>query len=83
MDKILRPSAGRSGFRIPGQGKCSLITTAVDAGVKYLLYLQQRGRRVAKWIKLLDARSGGSGVGIAVLGLKKEIANNYSKLMRR
>ena len=31
MDKTLGLSSGRSGVRIPGRGKCSLSTTAVDA----------------------------------------------------
>ena len=39
MDKTLVLSTGRSGVRIPGRGKCSLRTIAVDARVKYLLYL--------------------------------------------
>ena len=37
--KILGLSAGRSGVRIPGRGKYSLRTTAVDARVNYPLYL--------------------------------------------
>ena len=39
MDKTLGLSAERSGVRIPGQGKCSLRTIAVDARVKYPLYI--------------------------------------------
>ena len=39
MDKTLGLSAGRSGVRIPGRGKCSLRTIAVDARVNYPLYL--------------------------------------------
>ena len=38
MDKTLALSAGRSGVRIPGRGKCSLRTIAVDAKIKYPLY---------------------------------------------
>ena len=39
MDTTLRLCAGRSGVRTPGWGKCSLRTTAVDARIKYPLYL--------------------------------------------
>ena len=39
MDKSLGLSAGRSRVRIPGRGKCSVRTTAVDAMVNYPLYL--------------------------------------------
>ena len=38
MDKTFGLSAGRSGVRIPGRGKYSLRTIAVDAIVKYPLY---------------------------------------------
>ena len=38
MDKTLGLSAGRSGIRIPGRGKCSLRTIAVDARVNYRLF---------------------------------------------
>ena len=38
MDKTLRLSTKRSGVRNPGQGKCSLKTTAVDERVKYSLF---------------------------------------------
>ena len=38
MDKTLGLSAGRSGVRIPGRGKCSLRTTAIDARVNYSLF---------------------------------------------
>ena len=31
IDKTLEIGAGRSGVRIPGRGKCSLITIPVDA----------------------------------------------------
>ena len=41
MDKTL----GDEGFEShPGRGKCSLSTTAVDAKVKYSLYLSRRVR---------------------------------------
>ena len=39
MDKTFALNAVRSGVRIPGQIKCSLRTTAVNAMVKYPLYL--------------------------------------------
>ena len=39
MDKTLGIRAVRSRFRIPGRGKSSLRTIAVDARVKYLLYI--------------------------------------------
>ena len=38
MDKNFGLSAGKSGVWIPGPGKCSLRTTAVDARVNYPLY---------------------------------------------
>ena len=38
MDKTLGLNAGRSGVQIPGRGKFSLRTKAVDASVKYQLY---------------------------------------------
>ena len=38
MDKTFGLSAVRPGVRIPGRGKCSLTTTAVDAMVKYPLF---------------------------------------------
>ena len=38
MDKTLELSVGRSGVRIPGRGKSSLRTTAVDARVKYPIF---------------------------------------------
>ena len=38
VDKTFGLSAGRSWVRILGRGKCSLRTTAVDAGVNYRLY---------------------------------------------
>ena len=41
MDETLELSAGRSGVWIPGRGKCSQRTVAVDARVKYPLYLSQ------------------------------------------
>ena len=41
MIKPSRLNAGISGVRIPGRGKCSLKTTAVDARVKYPLYFYQ------------------------------------------
>ena len=41
MDKSFGLNAGRSGVRIPGWSKCSLRTIAVDAKVKYPLYLLQ------------------------------------------
>ena len=37
MDKTFGLGAERSGVRIPGRGKCSLRTTAVDARAKYPL----------------------------------------------
>ena len=37
--KNLGISAGRLGYRIPGRGKCSLGTIAVEARVNYPLYL--------------------------------------------
>ena len=39
MAKTLALSVGRSGVRIPGRGKCSLRTTAIDMRVNYPLYL--------------------------------------------
>ena len=39
IDKTLGLSAGRSGVRIPGRGKCSLRTISVEARVNYPLYL--------------------------------------------
>ena len=39
LDKTLGICTGRSGVRIPGRGKCSLRTIAVDARVNYPLYL--------------------------------------------
>ena len=44
MDKTLELSAGRLGVRIPGRGKCLLKTIAIDARVKYPLYLTYIGR---------------------------------------
>ena len=42
MDEILGFNAVRSGVRNPGRGRCSLRTTAVDAGVNYKLYLMNK-----------------------------------------
>ena len=49
MDKTFGLGAGRSGVRIPGRGKCSLITTAVDARVNYPLYLTAERRDEWYW----------------------------------
>ena len=46
MDKALGLSAGRSGVRIPGRGKCSLRNIAVDTRVKYPLFHQIKQTRV-------------------------------------
>ena len=46
MDKTFELRAGISGVRITGRGKCSLSTTAVDARVKYPLYLHEIYQRL-------------------------------------
>ena len=40
-------NAGRSGDRIPGRGKCWLRNTAVDARVKYPLYLYDNNTAIS------------------------------------
>ena len=48
MNKTLGLSAGRSGVRIPGRGKCLLRTTAVNTRVKYPLYFAHHNTDASK-----------------------------------
>ena len=65
MDKSLELSAGRSRVRIPGRDKCSLGTTAVNARVKYPLYLAHPRISVAQTPPTPEATTDNVGSAIA------------------
>ena len=56
MDKTFGLSAGIPGVRIPGGGKCSLKTIAVDARVNHQLYLLAMGDQGFESLVEVNAR---------------------------